>query len=122
MLQPEEVETVAHNSTYVLIFVAADERTLLSANPVVQIDSITLHHLEQNYLHLRPVEQKNCRRFNNLIDFTQVKKQVLNNLATDFCANNPMCRGYQPAVEPMVPFNLAAITDEIPPPWTWVNL
>ena len=52
VLQPEEVLTVACNSTYDPIFVAADEHMLLSTNPVVQIESITLHHLEQNYLHL----------------------------------------------------------------------
>ena len=100
-------------------FVAADEPTLLSANRVVHTESITLHHLEQNYLHLRPVEHNNCvsnflythneiKRFSNLIHFAQVKVQVLNNLLTDFCVNNPTCGGYQPAVEPVVPFNLAA--------------
>ena len=111
---------------------AADEHTLLSTNPVVQIESITLHHQEKNYLHLRPVEHNNCvsnflythneiKRFSNLIHFAQVKKQVLNNLVTDFCKNNPTCGGYQPAVEPVVPLNLAAINDEISSPWTWVN-
>ena len=135
VLQQEAVETVNCNNSYAPIFVAADEKTLLSANPTVQVENITLHHLEEDYLHLgQPglVEHDNygedflyttdeIARFNDLIHFQRVKKRVINNLVTDYCANNPACGSYQPQGEPAEPFNLQAVTDEITAPLTWFN-
>ena len=88
VLQQEAVETVSCNNTYAPIFVAADKRTLLSANPTVHVENITLHNLEEDYLYLGslgPVEHQNygtnflytteeIARFNDLMHFQRVKK------------------------------------------------
>ena len=129
VLQPGEVEAVNCNSTYPPYFMAADGKTLLTARPEVRVENVTLQHLEEDYLHLGhsgPVEHENygtefiytheeIDQFNDLIHFSRVKTRVVDNLVTDYCANNPRCGGYSPSSEPPTPFNLEAIKDEVNP-------
>ena len=109
VLQQEAVETVNCNNTYTPIFLAADGKTLLKANPTVQ--NITLHHLDEDYLHLGqpgPVEHENYGT-----DFLYTME------VTDYCANNPACGSYQLGNEPSKPFNLNAVTNKVIAPFNW---
>ena len=131
VLDEQDAEEIQCNTTFLPLFVLTDQ-SLVGANPVVHYENVTLHHLGKSYLHLDmegKVEHEDygsdllytreeMESYNNLIHFQRIRKRVMNNLVNDYCTGNPSCGSYQPASEPIVPFNLDNIEDKVASPFS----
>ena len=132
VLEDDPLDMVPCQASYMPLFLAADKNTILMANPEVQVVKLTIHHLDEDYLHLlgdstNPEHlefgndllytQDEIHQFNNLIHFQRTKQRVLNALITDYCEGNTECGSYQPPAGTSPGFILDHIKDQIYSPF-----
>ena len=138
VLDEEDAEEINCNSTFLPVFLMKSDRLIL-AGPEVQYANITLHHLEDSYLHLEDkkiVEHENfgedflythqeMEAYNTLIHHQRVKARIVGRLVDDYCVSNQQCGSYQPSQEPPAPFDLSQIEDTVSSPFStffqWVE-
>ena len=131
VVDEDPLEMIPCNAAYMPVFLAKDGKTMLTANPEVQLTKIPLGHLEEDYLHLTDTvdlkhpnfgkdllyTKEEMEQFNELIHFQRTKKRVINALITDYCEANDQCGTYSPTSGTSTAFNLQHLEDKIYSPF-----
>ena len=134
IVEEADISAISCDSTYQPIFMAADEKTLVSASPDVKVVELTLSHLDEDYLHL--VNQKELvhtsfnkdllytheemSKFNDMLHFQRTRKRVVNAMVAQYCAGNPSCGSYQPGGAAST-FSLDSLKDKVYGPFSFLS-
>ena len=104
ILEPKDVYYTPCTSRYPPVFVLKDN-TLVHANPTIETVSITITHLDEEFLHigesLELVHENQATNllytteeidsFNELIHFQRTKERVISNMVQQYCQDNTEC-------------------------------
>lgn len=131
VVEEDPLEMIPCSAAFLPVFLAKDGKTLLTANPEVQVTKIPIGHLVDDYLHLTDeadfkhpnfgeellYTREEMEQFNELIHFSRTKKRVINALITDYCEANDQCGAYTPSSGTATAFDLQHLEDKVYSPF-----